>query len=69
MGSALIGPLQISPFFDGGTFWVLPLTYLYIPTSARAYLFHQSVNIRYFCSGAISVDPSCPQLSIEMMFF
>ena len=26
-------------FFDGGTFWVLPLTYFYLPKSARAYLF------------------------------
>ena len=29
--------------FDGGTFWVLPLTYFYLPKSARAYLFPQSV--------------------------
>ena len=26
-------------FFAGGTFWVLPLTYFYIPKSARAHLF------------------------------
>ena len=26
-------------FFDTGTFWVFPLTYFYIPKSARAYLF------------------------------
>ena len=26
-------------FFDGGTFWVPPSTYFYIPRSARAYLF------------------------------
>ena len=24
-------------FFDRGTFWVLPLTYFYLPRSARAY--------------------------------
>ena len=48
-------------FFDRGTFWVLPLTYFYIPKSARAYLFPQSVKIDYFCSGPISVDPVCPQ--------
>ena len=30
-------------FFDGGTFWVLPLTFFYIPKSARAYLFPKSV--------------------------
>ena len=28
---------------------------------ARAYLFPQSVKIRYFCSGPISVDPTCPR--------
>ena len=48
-------------FFDRGTFWVLLLTYFYLPKSARAYLFPQSVKINYFCSGPISVDPICPQ--------
>ena len=48
-------------FVDRGTFWVFPLTYFYIPKSARAYLFPQSVNIPYFCSGSISVDPICRQ--------
>ena len=46
------------------TFWVLPLSYGYLPKSARAYLFPQSVKIHYFwnfCSGLISVDPTCPQ--------
>ena len=47
--------------FDRGTFWVLVLTYFYLPQSARAYLFPQSVKTYYFCSGPISVDPSCPQ--------
>ena len=47
--------------FDTGTFWVLPLTYLYIPKSARAYLFPQCVKVHYlFCSGPVSVDPICP---------
>ena len=32
-------------FFDRGSFWVLPLTYLYLPKSARVYLFLQSVKI------------------------
>ena len=50
-------------FFDRGTFWVLLSTYFYLPKSARAYLFPQSIKIRYFCSGPISVDPSCPQPS------
>ena len=48
-------------FFDRGTFWVLPLTYFYIPKSARAYLFPKSVKIHYLCSGPLSVDPTCPQ--------
>ena len=48
-------------FFDRGTFWVLPLTYFYLPQSARACLFPQSVKFHYFCSGPISVDPICPQ--------
>ena len=30
MGSALMGSLQSSCFFDRGTFWVLPLTYFYL---------------------------------------
>ena len=48
-------------FCDGGTFFVLPLPYFYLPKSARAYLFPRSVKMRYFCSGPISVDPICPQ--------
>ena len=47
--------------FDRGTFWQLPLTYFYLPKSARAYLFPQSVKVYYFCSGPISVDPICQQ--------
>ena len=41
-----------------------PLTYFYLPKSARAYLFPQFVKIHYFCSGPISVDPICPQPSV-----
>ena len=37
-------------FFDRGIFWVLPLTYVYLPKSARAYLVPLSVEIHYFCS-------------------
>ena len=48
-------------FFERGTFWVLHLTYVYLPKSARAYLFPQSVKIHNLCSGRISVDPVCPQ--------
>ena len=39
--------------FGRGTFWVLPLTYLYIPKSARANLFPRSAKIPYFRSGPI----------------
>ena len=46
--------------FDRGTLGV-PLTYLYLPKSARAYLFQQSINIIYIFSGPISVDLICPQ--------
>ena len=46
-------------FFDRGTFWVLLFTYVYLPKSARAYLFPQPIEIHYFCSGPISVDPIC----------
>ena len=45
-------------FFDRGTFGELPLTYVYLPKSARAYLSLQSAKMKYFCSGPISVDPS-----------
>ena len=48
-------------FVDRGAFWVLPLTYVYLPQSARAYLFYKYVNNNYLCSGPISVDPICPQ--------
>ena len=48
-------------FVDRGTFGVLPLTYVYVPKIARAYMFPQSVKIHYFCGGPISVDPICPQ--------
>ena len=48
-------------FFDRGTFGVLPLACLYLPKSAKAYLFPKFVKINYFCSGPISVDPICPQ--------
>ena len=49
--------------FDRGTFWVLPLTDFYLPKSARAYLFPQSVKSHYFCRSPISVDPTRMQPS------
>ena len=60
MGSALMGSLRISCFLTG-TCWLLPLTDVYLPKSARAYLFLRSVKNHYFCSGTISVDPIRPQ--------
>ena len=62
MGSALTGSLQISCFLTG-IFGVLRVTCLYLPKSARVYLFPQPVKIPYFCSGPINVDPICPQPS------
>ena len=59
-GVSINGVTADFTFFDRGTFWVLPLIYFYIPKSARACLFPQSVKIDYFCSGPISVDPICP---------
>ena len=48
-------------FLDRGTFWVLPLTYFYLPKSARANLFPQPVKIHYLFSGPIGADPICPR--------
>ena len=48
--------------FDRGTFWVLSLTYFYLPKSARAYF---SVKTYFFFSGPISVEPICPQPSFR----
>ena len=61
VGSALTGSLRISCFMTEGLFGVLMLSYFYLPKSARAYLFPQSVKINYFCSSPISVDHICPQ--------
>ena len=47
-------------FVDRGTSWVLPLTYVCLPQSARAHL-SPICQKYYFCSGPISVDPICPQ--------
>ena len=57
MGSALMGSLQISCFFDRGTFLVLSLTYFYLPESARAYLFPQSVKIITFAAAPLVLTP------------
>ena len=39
--------------FDRGTFLVLPLTYLYLPKSARAYPFPQSVKVITFAAALL----------------
>ena len=57
MGSALLRSLQVSCFSTEE----LLLTYFYILKSAREDICSQSVEIRYFCSGPISVEPICPQ--------
>ena len=53
--------MQISRFLTEGTFGVFPLTYFYLPKSAREYLLSQSVETHYLRSGNVSVDPICPQ--------
>ena len=53
-----MGSLQISCFFDGGTFWVLSLTYFYLhKKSARAYLFPHSVECYYFAAAPLVSTP------------
>ena len=56
MGSALVGSLQISCFWQRD-FLVTPVNLLYLPKSARACLFPQSDKNHYLCSGPISVEP------------
>ena len=48
-------------FVDRGTFWVRPLTDLYLRKSARTYPFPQSVEMNCLCSVPICVDTICPQ--------
>ena len=42
-------------FFDRGTFWVLPLIYCYLPTSASAYLFPRicQISLIYFAAAPL----------------
>ena len=44
-------------FFDSGTFWVLPLTCLYLPKSARAYLFPDVSNILTLAAAPLVLTP------------
>ena len=64
MGSALMGSLQIY-LFDRVTFWVPPLTYFYLPKSARAYLFPPICQNSLILQRPISVDPICLQSSLQ----
>ena len=57
MGSALTGSLHLFVFFDGGTFWVLPLTCFDLPKSARAYLIPQSVKFMMFAAASLVLTP------------
>ena len=69
MGSALVGITANLFCWGRGTVGLLPLTYFYLPKSDGAYLFIQSDEINYFCSGPVSVDRICPQprqLDIEL---
>ena len=43
--------------FDRGTLWVLPLTYFYLPKSARAYLFPQPVKVITFAAAPLVLTP------------
>ena len=43
--------------FDRGTFWVLPLTYFYLPKSARAYLFPRSAKMHDFSATPLVLTP------------
>ena len=60
MGSALMGPLQISCCLTGE----LPFTYFYLPKSGRAYPFSPICQTYLLLRGPIIVDPICPQPSV-----
>ena len=64
-GSALMGSLQHFMFFDRGTFWVLLLTYFYLPKSARAYIFPQPVKIITFAAAPLVLTPFVPNQSAK----
>ena len=43
--------------FDGGTFWVLPLSYFYLPKSARAYFFPNLSKFITFAAAPLVLSP------------
>ena len=56
------GRCKVYVFVDRGTLGVLPLTYVYHPKSARAYLLSQSVKRNhYFAAAPFVSTPCCPQ--------
>ena len=57
MGSALMGSLQMFMFSDRRTFWVLPLTYFYLPKSARAYFFPDPSKCIAFAAAPLVLTP------------
>ena len=51
--------------FDGGTFWVLPLTYFYLPKSARGYLLSPNLSRLFTFTAAplVSTPFVCNQVA------
>ena len=56
-GSALMGSLQTSCFFDRGTFGVLPLTYLCFPKSAQGTFFPNMSKLITFAAAPLVLTP------------
>ena len=44
-------------FFDRGSFWVLPLTYFYLPRKCQGVLFPQSIKIITFAAAPLVLSP------------
>ena len=52
-------------FVDRGIFWVLPLSYLNIPKSARVFLFPQSVKLVAFAAAPLVLTPFMKQQTTD----
>ena len=57
MGSALMGPLRISCFFDRGTFLDTPVNLLLSSQKCQGVPFSPICQIHYFCSGPLVLTP------------
>ena len=57
MGSASHGVTANFMFHERGTFWVLLLTYFYLPKSAREYLFPDLSNFITFAAAPLVLTP------------